>query len=113
MNGQDNGSFVVGFSGFGGAGLNDAYLISVDSTGAIDGQILAGNTGDDVARRVLFDGPFGYIVGNTRSTVSAPDDIFITKVNFAGFPSVVWSKEYEGPGAESAVDLVLLPNLGV
>ncbi|MDB5228156.1 MAG: lipoprotein [Bacteroidota bacterium] len=100
------GMIGIGYSGSGGAGMNDAYIVNFDeTTGAVSNQLLIGAAGDDDGRFFVVNNNHIIIGGNTGST-SGPgrQNIFLTAINPNDL-SIAWSKTYGGDSATSLQSL--------
>ncbi|MDB5228157.1 MAG: hypothetical protein JWN78_2350 [Bacteroidota bacterium] len=91
------GNFIaIGYSGSGGNGRNDAYIVNFDDSGMIHNQILLGGAGDDDGRFFTFAHNQIIIGGVAGSTFGLPhNNIFLTALNPDSL-TIQWSKTYGG-----------------
>ena len=91
------GNFIaIGYSGSGGKGRNDAYIVNFDDSGVIHNQLLIGDTGDDDGRFFTVAHNQIIIGGVAGSTFGLPhSNVFLTAINPDSL-TIQWSKKYGG-----------------
>lgn len=90
---NDGGYIIAGDTRSFGAGLNDIWILKLNSDGAIEWQLIYGGSYDDAACSVSQTNDGGYIVaGNTESFGAGLIDIWILKLDSYG--SVEWCQIY-------------------
>ena len=92
---SDGGYIVAGSTDSFGAGNNDAWILKLDSAGAVAWQKTYGSTVPDVANSIQLTGDKGYIVtGYTNSSSTGDSDVLVIKLDSDG--TVAWQKTYGG-----------------
>jgi uncharacterized delta-60 repeat protein len=92
---SDGGYIVAGYTQAFGAGLDDFWVLKLDSSGHIQWQKTYGGENDDEARSIQQTSDGGYILaGRTRSFGAGLDDFWVLKLDASG--DVVWQKTYGG-----------------
>lgn len=103
---SDNGFVIVGTTNSIGQGMNDIYLVRIDSIGNLIWTKAYGGTEDDKAFSVkeLEDGGF-LIAGSTESFGSGGRDVYLVRTFYTG--DTVWSRTYGSADNEEALDMEL------
>jgi arginine repressor len=92
---SDGGYVVAGRTESFGAGLDDMYVVKLDSSGNVVWTKTIGGSSDDKAWSIIQSSDGGYVVvGSTRSFGAGDVDIFIVKLDGSG--NVVWAKTIGG-----------------
>jgi uncharacterized delta-60 repeat protein len=100
---SDGGYIVAGYTySFGDTINGDAWILKLDSSGAVTWQKTYGGTsGDDYAYSVQPTSDGGYIVAGSTSSFGAGDyDVWVLKLDSSGI--VTWQKTYGGAGGDYA-----------
>jgi len=98
---KDGGYIVAGWTKSSGSGLEDVYVLKLNSKGDLEWQKTFGGKGDDEAKSIQQTKDGGYIVaGWTRSFGSGKEDIYILKLNSNG--EVEWQKTFGGENSDGA-----------
>ncbi len=98
---SDGGYVAAGSTNFFGAGNNDAWVLKLNTDGAVAWQKTYGGTGTDVATAIEQTSDGGYIVaGWTNSFGAGGSDVWVLKLNTDG--TVAWQKTYGGSGSNYA-----------
>jgi hypothetical protein len=98
---QDGGYIVAAYTSSFGVGSGDAWVMKLNSSGAVVWQKAYGGAGDDLAKSIQQTQDGGYIVaGGTWPFVLGPDDAWILKLDSIG--EVTWQKIYGGSAWDSA-----------
>jgi uncharacterized delta-60 repeat protein len=86
---------VAGSTSSFGAGLNDFWVLKLDSKGTVQWQNTYGGPNEDTASSVQQTSDHGYIVaGTTRSFGAGYNDFWVLKLDPTG--SIVWQRTYGG-----------------
>ena len=97
----DGGYIVAGDTSSFGAGGLDAWVMKLDSTGAITWQKTYGDEGSQYFNHIQQTADGGYIAaGENRSSGAGSDDVWVMKLNATG--GVTWQKTYGGIGNDWA-----------
>jgi uncharacterized delta-60 repeat protein len=92
---SDGGYIVAGYTQAFGAGLDDFWVLKLDSSGHIQWQKTYGGEDDDEAYSIQQTSDGGYIVaGRTKSFGAGGMDFWVLKLDASG--DVVWQKTYGG-----------------
>ena len=92
---SDGGYVITGYTRSSGAGLNDVYLIKMDSLGNTLWDTTYGGDSSDVGRSVVQTLDGGYIIaGETRSFDPGTSDVYVIKTDSLG--NVLWDTTYGG-----------------
>ncbi|MGZ4055690.1 MAG: T9SS type A sorting domain-containing protein [Bacteroidia bacterium] len=92
----DKGYIIAGMTYSFGAGLDDYYLVKIDSFGNIQWTKTFGGTSYDDGHFVEQTSDSGYVfVGRSQSFGAGGDDIFLLKTDPLG--NIVWAKTFGGP----------------
>jgi hypothetical protein len=108
---SDGGFIIAGTTTSKGAGIEDAYLIKIDSLGNSLWEKTFGGAGRDTCYSVCqsFDG--GYVVsGGTYSTTVGSQDIFVVKTDRLG--NKEWEKAFGGAGHDCGYSVLQSRDLG-
>ncbi|MDO9184898.1 MAG: T9SS type A sorting domain-containing protein [Bacteroidia bacterium] len=98
---SDGGFIIAGNTYSFGAGLNDFYIVKMDSSGNILWSKSIGGTGNDNAYSITQTIDSGYVaVGLTASTGAGDKDVLSVKLDKNG--NIVWTKTYGGTGDDRA-----------
>ena len=98
---EDGGYIVAGRTNSFGAGGSDAWVLKLDSSGAVEWQSTYGGTGSDATNSIQQTSDGGYIVAAyTYSFGAGNDDAWILKLDSSG--AVEWQYTYGGAGYDSA-----------
>jgi hypothetical protein len=98
---NDGGYIIAGETRSFGAGLNDIWILKLDSNGATVWQRTYGGSYRDIARSIQQTGDGGYIVaGDTESFGAGMSDIWVLKLDSNG--ATVWQRTYGGSGGDVA-----------
>jgi hypothetical protein len=98
---NSNDGDITGFHG-----INDYWLVKLDSNGNIEWQKCYGGTGDDSAETVLQLADGSYIIGGYGTSTDGDQtgnhgfvsDLWVLKVDSTG--SIIWQKSYGGTNHE-------------
>ena len=98
----DGGYIAAGYTySFGAGSYCDAWVMKLDSTGAITWQKTYGGTNYDVTYSIQQTADGGYIVaGSTQSFGAGSNDVWIMKLESTG--AITWQKTYGGTGTDYA-----------
>ena len=97
----DGGYIVAGDTSSFGAGGSDAWVMKLDSTGAVTWQKTYGDEGSQYFKHIQQTADGGYIAaGENRSSGAGSDDVWVMKLNATG--GVTWQKTYGGIGNDWA-----------
>ena len=100
----DGGYIVAGYTLSFGAGVNDAYVLKLDSAGNLEWQKTFGGSSDDFAYSIQQTSDGGYIVaGNTWSFGAGGADAYVLKLDSAG--NLEWQKTFGGSGHDYAYSI--------
>ncbi len=100
----DGGYIVAGWTGPFGSGLEDVYILKLNSKGEVQWQKTFGGKAYDEANSVQQTTDGGYIVGgSTNSFGSGGYDVYILKLNSKG--EVEWQKTFGGEGSDGAMSI--------
>ncbi len=92
---DDGGSLLAGSTSSFGAGLDDLWLLKLDSDGAIEWEKSYGGPDRDWTESLAATSDGGFIVAGTTSSFGlGASDIWILKINADG--SIGWQKTYGG-----------------
>jgi len=98
---KDGGYIVAGWTKSSGSGLEDVYVLKLNSKGDLEWQKTFGGKGGDEAKSIQQTKDGGYIVaGWTRSFGSGKEDIYILKLNSKG--DLEWQKTFGGENSDGA-----------
>ncbi|HEX7319770.1 MAG TPA: T9SS type A sorting domain-containing protein [bacterium] len=101
----DTGYIVVGFTNSSGSGLNDLWLLRVDSAGDTIWTKTYGGSLNDGGTRVLQTSDKGYmILGGTYSYGAGQSDGWMIKADSQG--NAQWSKTYGGTNYDFVYEMV-------
>jgi len=101
---ENEGYIVAGDTYSFGAGNSDAWVLKLDTTGAVTWQKTYGGPGNDWATSVQQTQDGGYIVaGYTYSFGAGERDVWLLKLDDTG--NVIWQKTYGGPGDDWATSI--------
>jgi hypothetical protein len=123
QNTSDGGYIVAGYTAStdgdvtGNHGSNDAWVVKLGTTGAMEWQKTLGGTGDDFANCIQPTTDSGYIVaGNTQSTDGevignhGGVDAWVVKLGATG--AILWQKAFGGTSDDFANSIHSMPNDG-
>jgi uncharacterized delta-60 repeat protein len=100
----DNGFIVAGETDSFGAGLNDYWILKLDSSGNLQWQKTYGGNVADTAHSIQPTSDGGYIVaGETVSFGAGGPDFWILKLDSSG--DIQWQKTYGGGGEDVAFSI--------
>jgi uncharacterized delta-60 repeat protein len=98
---SDGGYIIAGTTSSFGAGLKDAWVLKLNSTGSVEWQKTYGGRHDDGAGCIQQTSDGGYIFGGyTTSFGTGYSDAWVLKLNSTG--SVEWQKAYGTNGTDEA-----------
>jgi uncharacterized delta-60 repeat protein len=101
---NDNGYIVAGTTRSFGAGVNDFWILKLDSSGTVQWQKTYGGTDHDDANSVQQTSDGGYIVaGSTRSFGAGGRDSWLLKLDSSG--TMQWQKTYGGTDDDSTASV--------
>ena len=90
---SDGGYIVAGYTNSYGAGLNDAWVLKLNSIGEIEWQQAYGGSDNDIAHSIQETSDGGYIVvGSTMSFGAGDVDSWILKLSSIG--EIEWQQTY-------------------
>lgn len=96
---SDGGHVIAGVTNSTGAGMNDIWIIRLNSSGNILWQKTYGGARNEETRSIQQTADGGFVVtGPTNSFGSGANDIWVIKLNSAG--AVQWQKTYGGSLAD-------------
>jgi hypothetical protein len=102
---SDGGYVVAGYTRSFGAGLDDMYVVKLDSSGNVVWTKTIGGSSDDWAISITQSSDGGYVVaGRTESFGSGDEDIFVVKLDSSG--NIVWTKTIGGSGTDRASSII-------
>lgn len=91
---EDGGYIVGGFTKSFGAGLQDFFVIKLDSSGAIEWQNAYGGAGNDVIRFIKQVSDGGYLAAGFTHSFGSRGDIMLIKLDSDG--NLEWNRHYGG-----------------
>jgi len=101
----DGGFLVAGSTESFGAGSKDAWLLKLDSLGAVEWQKAYGGLGNDVAETVIAAAGGGYVIaGHTASFGNGDDDFWVFKID--GMGDIEWERAFGGGLADRAYSVL-------
>jgi hypothetical protein len=102
---NDGGIIVAGITFSFGAGLNDMYIVKLDSSGTLQWNRAIGGAGYDYANSIIktTDGGFA-LAGYTESFGSGSADMYIVKLNASGM--LQWSRTAGGTSLDYASSII-------
>jgi len=101
---SDGGYIVAGYTVSFGAGLDDAYVLKLDSAGTLQWEKVFGGSSDDFAYSIQQTSDGGYIVaGETNSFGADVYDAYVLKLDSAG--NLEWQKTFGGSGWDEAYSI--------
>ncbi|MCP4133823.1 MAG: hypothetical protein GY754_22835 [bacterium] len=107
----DGGYIAAGFTNSYGSGLEDGWIIKLDSQGTLEWENLVGGALDDRLYSVRQTPDGGYIAaGAVRSGANGYYDMIVVKYTSTGTES--WNKLYGGSGWEKAYSIELTDDGG-
>ncbi len=97
----DGGYILAGYTNSFGAGMTDAIILKLDSSGAIQWQYVYGGVGTDIPQSIRQTSDNEYIMaGYTNSFGSGNYDFWVVKLTSTG--GIRWSKTYGGSLSDNA-----------
>jgi len=101
----DNGYYLVGAGDSIGQGLNDFYLVRIDSIGNMLWARTYGGAQEDICQAVVASEDGGAVMaGYTESFGASDKDIYLVKVDNLG--DTLWTHTYGGSGEEIAYSVL-------
>jgi uncharacterized delta-60 repeat protein len=101
---SDGGYIVAGDTNSFGAGGWDAWIVKLDSDGAVEWQYTYGGTGSDSANSIQQTSDGGYIVaGYTYSFGAGNNDVWVLKLDSDG--AVEWQYTYGGASYDNSYSI--------
>ncbi len=99
-------------------GLDDIWVVNIDSTGEMLWEKCFGGSGYDTPRKIINKGNNEYYVlggssstdGDVQSYNHGNSDIWVIKINGQG--DLLWEKCYGSPGTDEPRDMILTPDGG-
>jgi len=99
-------------------GLNEIWIISIDTIGTIIWEKCFGGTNHDTPRKIVVENSNTfYILGGTmsidgdvQSNNHGDSDLWVIKINNTG--GIIWEKCYGSPGTDEPRDFILTPDGG-
>ncbi len=105
----DDGFIIVGQTNSYGVGLDDFFLVKIDSGGDTLWTRVFGTSYDDRAYAVQQTIDGGYIIaGSTRTSTSSNSDILVLKTDSLG--NYIWSSIYGGNASENVNSVFQISN---
>jgi uncharacterized delta-60 repeat protein len=102
---SDGGYVVAGGTSSFGAGLDDIFVVKLDSAGNVVWTKTIGGSFTDVALSIIQSSDGGYVVAGGTSSFGAGDyDIFVVKLDSAG--NVQWTKTIGGSSWDVALSII-------
>jgi arginine repressor len=102
---SDGGYVVAGRTLSFGAGLDDMYVVKLDSSGNVVWTKTIGGRSWDVANSIIQSSDGGYVVaGRTESFGAGLDDMYVVKLDSSG--NVVWTKTIGGSSDDKAWSII-------
>ncbi len=98
---EDGGFVVTGYSF--GRGIDGAWMVKIDSSGADRWNMTFGKPGNRDVRSVLEIGAGEYIVAGAFGSYDEGQDVWLIKVRDPGvgsYPKASWNMTYGGPGMD-------------
>jgi hypothetical protein len=102
---SDGGFAVAGNTQSFGAGLNDIYVVKLDSGGNVLWTKTIGGGSDDQARSIIQSSDGGFVVAGWTSSFGAGGyDMYIVKIDGSG--NIAWTKTIGGTGNDYAYSII-------
>ncbi|HEX2786587.1 MAG TPA: T9SS type A sorting domain-containing protein [Ignavibacteria bacterium] len=102
---DDGGYVAAGSTNSFGAGLNDIYIVKINSNGLLLWTKTFGGSGADNANCIIQTSDGGYIVaGSTNSFGAGLLDVMVLKINFTG--NLEWFKVFGGEDIDFANSII-------
>jgi hypothetical protein len=100
----DGGYIMTGYTKSFGAGMEDVYVVKVDSTGNMLWAKTYGGANTDYGHKIIQSSDGGFvIVGRTESFGANGIDMYVIKTDDTG--KVLWSRLFGGYGVQEAFDV--------
>ncbi len=97
--GASTGYILCGYTTSFGSGGRDAWIVAVDTSGAVTEQKALGGAGDEYGRSIQITSDGGCILAADTSSFGAGErDVWLVKMD--GGLAVQWEKAYGGPGID-------------
>lgn len=111
INGSDGGYIMAGHTRSYGEGLDDGWIVKVDTEGNLQWNCTYGGTNEDCFTSIIPTPDEGYaLTGTTESYGGGQWDMWLMKIGIEG--NVQWEKTYGGLGRDYGASLALLPDGG-
>jgi len=100
----DHGFIIIGGTYSWGSGLQDVYLVKIDSSGNLLWSKTYGGLEEDIGMAVKQTADGGYIIaGATYSYGAGNNDVYLIRTDSLG--DTLWTRTYGGPLWDGALDL--------
>jgi uncharacterized delta-60 repeat protein len=101
---SDGGYIITGETSSFGAGVDDVFVIKLDSYGNLSWAKTIGGTGEDSGSSIQQTSDGGYVItGETSSFGAGSYDVFVIKLNSSG--NLSWAKTIGGTGINSGYSI--------
>jgi len=101
---SDGGYVITGKTSSFGAGVDDVFVIKLDSYGNLSWAKTIGGTGEDSGSSIQQTSDGGYVItGETSSFGAGSYDVFVIKLNSSG--NLSWAKTIGGTGINSGYSI--------